>query len=220
MMLRGKPRRRSVRLEDGWSVGIASPSCILEGTSNGPVTSFTTPHTSPSSTAPSRRQVQRKPAMPAQPGARNLRFGRATAALAQAGQRLAVIVRRIGQPADTFSGPMSQTPEDIRARYSASIYGVTENAALPAGRRPALVARVPIVRTRCPMTSKETSDGHDHAVQARTTPARPTMIPAAAVSPNSGSDPDRPDRNPHPARRLARRRPVQPAPGLAFEPAA
>ena len=66
-----------------------------------------------------------KPAMLAQPGARNFRFGRATAALSQAGQRLAVIVRRIGQPADTFSGPMPQTPEDIRARYTASIYGVT-----------------------------------------------------------------------------------------------
>ena len=79
--------------------------------------------------------------MQAQPGARNLRFGRATAALAQAGQRLAVIVRRVGQPADTFSGPMPQAPEDIRARYTASIYGVTSNPALPAGLRPALVGR-------------------------------------------------------------------------------
>ena len=67
-----------------------------------------------------------KPAMIAQPGARNLRFGRAAGVLSQAGQRLAVIARRIGQPADTYSGPSYQTPEDIRARYAAGIFGVTE----------------------------------------------------------------------------------------------
>lgn len=67
-----------------------------------------------------------KPAMLARPGARNFRFGRAAGVLAQAGQRLAVIARRIGQPADTYSGPGYQTPEEIRARYSAGIFGVTE----------------------------------------------------------------------------------------------
>ena len=67
-----------------------------------------------------------KPAMIASPGARNLRFGRAAEVLAQTGQRLALIVRRVGQPADTFTGPMPAAPEDIRARYQASIFGVTE----------------------------------------------------------------------------------------------
>ena len=72
-----------------------------------------------------------KPAMLAQPGARNFRFGRATAALAQAGQRLAVIVRRVGQPADTFTGQIAESPDDIRARYQLSIYGVTERPRSP-----------------------------------------------------------------------------------------
>ncbi len=67
-----------------------------------------------------------KSAMLAQPGARNFRFSRATAALAQAGQRLAVIARRVGQPADTFSGPEAPAPEDIRTRYVSGVFGTHE----------------------------------------------------------------------------------------------
>ncbi len=77
-------------------------------------------------TAPRSSAEPAKPAMLARPAARNFRFGRAAGVLAQAGQRLALITRRIGQPADTYSGPGYQTPEDIRARYSAGIFGVTE----------------------------------------------------------------------------------------------
>ena len=67
-----------------------------------------------------------KPAMLARPGARNFRFGRAAGVLAQAGQRLALIARRAGQPADTFTGPMPDAPENIRARYTSGVFGVTE----------------------------------------------------------------------------------------------
>jgi hypothetical protein len=64
--------------------------------------------------------------MVAQPGARNLRFGRAAGVLAQAGQRLVVIARRVGQPADTYTGPSYLAPEDIRARYQSGVFGSTD----------------------------------------------------------------------------------------------
>ena len=84
-----------------------------------------------------------KPAKPTQPGmlakpsARNFRFARATATLVHAGQRLALIVRRVGQPADTFTGPVAQAPEDVRARYQSGVFGVTEapRSLRDAGRR-------------------------------------------------------------------------------------
>jgi hypothetical protein len=64
--------------------------------------------------------------MLARPAARNFRFERAAAVVTQAGQRLAVIARRIGQPADTYTGPSYPTPDDIRARYAAGIFGAVE----------------------------------------------------------------------------------------------
>lgn len=62
----------------------------------------------------------------ARPGDRGFRFARAASVVARAGQRLAVVVRRVGQPADTYTGPMMPAPEDVRARYQAGIFGVTE----------------------------------------------------------------------------------------------
>lgn len=69
--------------------------------------------------------------MAAQPGARTLRVARAAVALAQAGQRLALIARRVGQPADTFTGPEAPAPEDVRVRYVSGVFGGIETPLSP-----------------------------------------------------------------------------------------
>ena len=48
---------------------------------------------------------------------------RAGSALAAIRSRLALVSRRIGQPADTVIGPAILMPEDIRARYIVGLYG-------------------------------------------------------------------------------------------------
>jgi len=52
--------------------------------------------------------------------------GGALRSLAALGSRLALLARRIGQPADTLIAPDVMAPEDIRARYIVGLYGTVD----------------------------------------------------------------------------------------------